>query len=198
MESPYDEARPVIYSIAEDPGSMVILRLNSSISIQNALSRIEPVLKKYNPGQVFEYNFVDNDYAKKFETESRAGKLANVFAVLAVIISCLGLFGLTSFVAEQRKKEICVRKVLGASVFHVWNLLSKEFVMLVLVSLLIATPVAYFLMHSWLLIYNYRTDISWWIFVAAGVSALLITLLTVSFQSIKAAMANPVKSLRTA
>ena len=197
MESPYNAARPVIYSIADEPGAMAILRLNQSTSIPNALSKIEPVFKKYNPGQIFEYNFVDNDYAKKFDTESRAGKLANVFAVLAVIISCMGLFGLTSFVAEQRKKEIGVRKVLGASVFDVWNLLSKEFVMLVLVSLLISTPIAYYFMHNWLLNYTYRTNLSWWIFGAAGLCALLITLITVSFQSVKAALANPVKSLRT-
>ncbi len=197
MESPYDDARPVIYGIADGPGNMAILRLNSSISTQNALSKIEPVFKKYNPDQPFEFNFVDTDYAKKFDTEARAGKLANVFAVLAIIISCLGLFGLTSFVAEQRKKEIGVRKVLGASVFNVWNLLSKEFIMLVMISFFIAFPLSYYFMHNWLEHYNYRTTISGWIFIAAGAGALLITFMTVSFQAIKAAIANPVESLRS-
>jgi putative ABC transport system permease protein len=120
-----------------------------------------------------------------------------VFAVLAIFISCLGLFGLASFVAEQRTKEIGVRKVLGASVFDLWQLLSRDFVILVFISLFIATPTVYYFMHNWLQNYQYRTNLSWWIFAATGVGALLITLLTVSFQSIKAAIANPVKSLRT-
>ena len=134
---------------------------------------------------------------KKFAAEERIGKLAGLFAGLAIIISCLGLFGLASFVAEQRTKEIGVRKVLGASVFNVWRLLSKDFVLLVLISLFIAAPTACYFMHNWLQNYQYRTEISWWIFAAAGTGALMITLLTVSFQAIKAAVANPVKSLRT-
>ena len=117
--------------------------------------------------------------------------------MLAIVISCLGLFGLTSFVAEQRKKEIGVRKVLGASVLSVWNLLSKDFIMLVAISFLIAVPLSYYFMHNWLQNYSYRTQLSWWIFIAAGVGAIVITLITVSFQAIKAAIANPVKSLRT-
>ena len=197
MESPYDEARPVIYGIADEPGNMAILRLSNAISANDALNKIKPVFEKYNPDQPFEYNFVDDDYAKKFDTEVKVGKLSNVFTILAVIISCLGLFGLTSFVAEQRKKEIGVRKVLGATVFNVWNLLSKEFIILIVISFLIAFPLSYYFMHSWLQHYNYRTVFSWWIFAAAGIGALLITLITVSFQSIKAAIANPVKSLRT-
>ena len=120
-----------------------------------------------------------------------------MFAILAIFISCLGLFGMASFMAEKRKKEIGVRKVLGASVFNLWRLLSKDFVMMVLIALLIATPLAYYLMHNWLQNYQYRTNLSWWIFAAAGVGALLITILTVSFQSIKTALTNPIKSLRT-
>jgi ABC-type antimicrobial peptide transport system permease subunit len=119
------------------------------------------------------------------------------FAVLAIFISCLGLFGLASFVAEQRTKEIGVRKILGASVFSLWQLLSKEFVLLVFISLLFAAPTAWYFMNKWLLNYDYHTKMSWWIFAAAGSGALVITILTVSFQSIKAAIANPVKSLRT-
>jgi putative ABC transport system permease protein len=125
------------------------------------------------------------------------GNLATVFAVLAVFISCLGLFGMASFIAEQRIKEIGVRKVLGATVFNLWHLLSTDFVLLVAISLIIATPVAYYFMHNWLQSYAYRTEISWWIFALTGLGAMLITLATVSYQSIKAALANPVKSLKT-
>jgi len=117
--------------------------------------------------------------------------------LLAIFISCLGLFGMASFIAEQRTKEIGVRKVLGASVFNVWQLLSKDFIMLVIIAILIAIPMSYYFMHGWLQNYTYRTDLSWWIFTAAAIGALIITLLTVSFQAIKAAIANPVKSLRT-
>ena len=133
------------------------------------MSKIEAVFKKFNPDQPFEYQFVDEEYAKKFGNEERIGKLAGFFAILAIIISCLGLFGLTSFVAEQRKKEIGVRKVLGASVFSVWNLLSKDFIGLVSVSFLIAVPVAWYAMHKWLQDYTYRINISWGIFLLAGI-----------------------------
>ncbi len=197
IESPYDEARPLIYPLSTEAGNMVILKFNPLISTKDAINKIEPVFKKYNTEQPFEYSFVDDDYAKKFGDEERIGKLASFFAMLAILISCLGLFGLTSFVAEQRKKEIGVRKVLGASVFNVWNLLSKDFVMLVVIAFFIAVPLSYYFMHSWLQNYTYRTQLSWWIFIAAGAGALLITLFTVSFQAIKAGVANPVKSLRT-
>jgi ABC-type antimicrobial peptide transport system permease subunit len=165
--------------------------------MHDALAKIETVFKKYNPEQPFIYKFNDEEYAKKFGDEERIGKLAGFFAALAIFISCLGLFGMASFMAEQRVKEIGVRKVLGASVFNLWGLLSKDFVSMVLISFLIATPVAYYFMHNWLQNYQYRTNLSWWIFAVTGVGAVLITLLTVSFQSIKAAIANPVKSLRT-
>ena len=137
------------------------------------------------------------EYAKKFSNEERIGNLARFFAILAIFISCLGLFGLSSFVAEQRTKEIGVRKVLGATVFNLWKMLSKDFVALVIVSCLIAIPIAWYFLNRWLQNYNYRTQISWWIFAAAGAGALVITLLTVSFQAIKAAIANPVEALRS-
>jgi ABC-type antimicrobial peptide transport system permease subunit len=197
INSPYDEANPVMNVLSNEPGNMVLLKLNPSVSAKDAVSKITTVFKKFNPDQPFEYNFIDDEYAKKFGDEERVGKLAGIFAMLAVFISCLGLFGLTSFVAEQRQKEIGVRKVLGASVFNVWNLLSKDFVALVTISFLAAFPLSYYFMHSWLQNYSYRTELSWWIFPAAGIGALLITILVVSFQAIKAAVANPVKSLRT-
>ncbi len=197
IESPYDEPRPVIYNLSNGPGNVVIIKIDAAATAKDALAGIETVFKKYNTEQPFEYQFVDEDYANKFADEERLGRLASFFAMLAIAISCLGLFGLTSFVAEQRKKEIGVRKVLGASLFNVWNLLSKDFIALVIISFLIAIPASYYLMHNWLQNYQYRTQISWWIFVVAGLSAILITLFTVSFQAIKAAVANPVKSLRT-
>jgi hypothetical protein len=196
MESPYDAPKPVIYGLLNDPG-MVLLRLNPAISAKKALVKIEPVFKKFDTGAPFEYSFVDEDYAKKFSDEERIGNLAGFFAVLAIAISCLGLFGLVSFVAEQRLKEISVRKVLGASVFNVWNLLSKDFVMLVLISFLIAVPIAYYLANKWLQGYTYHTGLSWWIFAVAGAGSVTITVGVVSLQAIKAAVANPVISLRS-
>jgi ABC-type antimicrobial peptide transport system permease subunit len=197
MISPYDEAKPVMYTLSTDAGNLAMIKINPAVSTKDALAKMEPIFRKYNPQQPFEYKFADEEYAKKFNNEERVGSLASFFAILAIVISCLGLFGLTSFVAEQRKKEIGVRKVLGASVFSVWNLLSKDFVTLVIISILISVPLAYYFMFNWLQNYSYRTEISAWIFILAGCSAVVITLLTVSYQSLKAALANPVTSLRT-
>ncbi len=165
--------------------------------MQEALIKIESVFKTYNPGSPFEYKFVNDEYARKFSDEQRIGSLAAFFAVLAIFISCLGLFGLASFVAEQRTKEIGLRKVLGATVLNIWKMLSKDFITLVAISCLIAIPIAWHFLAQWLQRYQYRTEISWWIFAAACAGALIITLLTVSFQAIKAAITNPVKSIRT-
>ena len=197
IESPYNEARPVVYKLMTNPGNVALLKLHPSVSAKDAVAKIEQVFKKFNPDQPFDYMFIDDDYAAKFGNEERVGKLAGIFAILAVVISCLGLFGLTSFVAEQRKKEIGVRKVLGASVFNVWNLLSKDFIQLVAISFLLAFPLSYYFMHAWLNNYSYRTTLAWWIFAAAAIGCLLITVIVVSTQAIKAAVANPVKSLRT-
>ena len=197
VESPYATVRPTLFHLSTYTGNLVIARINPASATAPALKTVESVFKKYNPEQPFEYQFVDEAYAQKFGNEQRIGKLASFFAVLAILISCLGLFGMASFVAEQRTKEIGVRKVLGASVFNLWSLLSKDFVLLVLLSCALAGPVAWYFLHEWLLKYEYRTEISWWIFAAATIGSLFITLITVSFQSIKAALMNPVKSLRT-
>jgi ABC-type antimicrobial peptide transport system permease subunit len=173
------------------------LRLNDKIPVNSALEKIAAVFKKYDPEVPFRYQFVDEEYARKFTAEEKIGNLAGFFAVFAIFISCLGLFGLSSYVAEQRTKEIGVRKVLGASVMNVWQLLSKEFVVLTLISFFIAIPVAWYFMSNWLQNYVYRTDMSWWIFVITAIGSLIITLLTISFQAIKAGLMNPVKSLRT-
>jgi ABC-type antimicrobial peptide transport system permease subunit len=197
MTSPYDPAKQTIFYLDNSDFDNIIIRINPKISGHDAISKIAAVFKTYSPAVPLSYNFVDDDYAKKFNSEERIGDLATVFAALAIFISCLGLFGMASFMTEQRVKEIGVRKVLGASVFKLWQLLSNQFVKLVLISLLIAIPAAYYFMHNWLQNYQYRTELSWWIFAAAGTGSLLITLLTVSFQAVKAAIANPVKSLRT-
>jgi len=196
-ESPYEPVRPSLYRLGDaESGSIINVRVNPAKSATVALAEIEKVFKKYSPQQPFEYRFVDEEYGKKFGDEQRIGKLASFFAILAIFISCLGLFGMASFMAERRTKEIGVRKVLGASVFNLWGLLSKDFVVLVLISLLIASPLAWYLMKGWLDHYSYRSGIAWWIFAVAGGGILVITLLTVSFQSIKAALMNPVNSLK--
>ncbi|HEX3025295.1 MAG TPA: FtsX-like permease family protein, partial [Chitinophagaceae bacterium] len=150
-----------------------------------------------NPGYPFDYEFTDDTFKQFFKAETLIGKLAGIFATLAIIISCLGLFGLASFTAERRTKEIGVRKVLGASVSIITGLLSKDFLKPVLLSVVIAFPVSWWLMFNWLKDYEYKTIIHWWVFAVAGLLVILIALFTVSFQSIKAAIANPVKSLRT-
>ena len=197
MESPYEPVRRTIFMINNGSGNVVTFRINPNKPATKALSQIETVFKKYAPAVPFDYKFVDQEYAKKFGDEERIGKLASFFAILAIFISCLGLFGLASFMAEQRTKEIGVRKVLGASVFNLWGLLSKDFVFLVFIAFGIATPIAYYLLSDWLHTYQYHTELSWWIFAASGTGALIVTLLTVSFQSLKAAWMNPVKSLRS-
>ena len=197
VESPYEPARASLFHISKDESSVILIKLNPASSSREALGKIESMFKKYSPDAPFEYKFVDEEYARKFGDEERIGKLASSFAALAIFISCLGIFGLASFVAEQKAKEIGVRKVMGASVFTLWKMLSKDFVVLVTISLLIAIPSSFYFMNNWLLKYEYRTDIAWWVFAVAGMGALLITLATVSYQAIKAALANPVNSLRT-
>jgi len=198
QESPFFPVRPSLYHIRgyDDLGNLLI-RLNPDRSVTQSISLIENVWKKHIKEAPFGYTFVDEAFGDKFRSEERIGKLSSWFAVLAIFISCLGLFGMASFVAEQRTKEIGIRKVLGASVANLWRLLSGEFVLLVLLSCIIAVPIAWYYLNSWLANYDYRISISWVVFVLAAVAALLITLATVSWQAIRAALANPVKSLRT-
>ncbi len=199
MESPYEPIRPAVFYLKGHNGDVdwINIRIAPNASASEALPKIEAVFKRIIPAAPFDYKFVDDEYARKFSSEERIGKLAGVFTGLAILISCLGLFGLASYVAEQRTKEIGVRKVLGASVGSLWRLLSKDFVFLVLIALLIATPLAGYFMDGWLQKYTYRTELSWWVFAAAGAGALVITLLTVSFQAVKAALMNPVEALRS-
>jgi putative ABC transport system permease protein len=195
--SPFDHVKPSLFTIDALSAMTINLRIASEVTISTALAKMETIFKKHNPEAPFEFKFVDEVYAAKFANEVKIGKLAGLFATLAIFISCLGLFGLASFVAEQRTKEIGVRKVLGATVLNVWKLLSKDFVVLVIVALFIATPVAWYFMNGWLENYRYRITVSWWIFGLTGCGALILTLVMISYQAIKAALTNPVKTLRT-
>jgi putative ABC transport system permease protein len=198
QESPFYPVRPTLYHLGEYQSmTNLIIKLNPQKNVKQQLSAIEQVFKKYTPGVPFSYKFVDELFEGKFQAEERVGKLASYFAVLAIFISCLGLFGMASFVAEQRVKEIGIRKVLGASLGNLWRLLSTEFFVLVILSCVIATPIAGYYLKSWLSNYDYRITIGWEVFVLAAGVALVITLLTVSFQTIKAAITNPIKSLRS-
>ncbi|WP_343673116.1 ABC transporter permease [Chitinophaga sp.] len=194
--SPYYPVQPAIF-LGDGGHSVFLISIKPGTPIRRALAAMEPVFKQFNPASPFIYTFVDKEFQKKFNTEARIGNLATVFSCLAILISCLGLFGLASFVAEQRTKEIGIRKVLGARVTGLWALLSADFIKLVALSMLIAMPLAYYCMSQWLQNYVLHTSLSAWIFVIAGVGLLLVTLATVSFQAVRAALMNPVKSLRT-
>src|SRR5579863_1588169 len=197
MESPYENPFPAMYYLAPYTMSYVTIKLNTRIGAREAIGKIAPVVAKFSPAEPFDYHFVDVDYDAKFRDELRIGTLAGFFTALAILISCLGLFGLASFVAEQRIHEIGVRKVLGASICTLWRLQSREFLLLVGLSCLVAIPIAWSVLHGWLQQFQYRTGVSWWIFGLAAAGALVITLVTVSWQAIAAARTNPVKSLRS-
>ncbi|HXO73955.1 MAG TPA: FtsX-like permease family protein, partial [Puia sp.] len=194
--SPYEDTPPAIF-LGYGYTDAITMRLNPGRSVHASLDALAPVFKKYNPNAPFVFQFMDEEYDHKFEAEERIGNLASVFTSLAIFISCLGLFGLASFVAEQRTKEIGVRKVLGARIITLWSLLSKDFFKLVVISIFISMPISYLLMNKWLQNYPHHTGLTWWIFTLAGAGTLLVTLLTVSYQSLKAATMNPVKSLRS-
>ncbi len=197
MTSPYSPVKQAIYILNYENVNWINLKLSTNKSASESLSIVESIFKKHIPSAPFDYKFVDQEYAKKFDAEERIGKLASVFAILAILISCLGLFGLASFVAEQRTKEIGIRKVLGASVATLWRMLSKDFIVLVLLACVVSVPVTYYVLNDWLHGYEYHTEISWWIFVLAGMGAIVITLFTVSFQAIRAALMSPVNSLKS-
>jgi ABC-type antimicrobial peptide transport system permease subunit len=196
MGSPYDFSKPTIFYISDEP-NFVNIRVHANANIADALQEIETICKQFAPMYPFEFKFADDEYARKFGEEERIGKLAGSFAGLAIFISCLGLFGIASFMAEQRTKEIGIRKILGASVLNLWGFLSKEFVVLVLISLMVAVPASYVVMSRWLQNFTYHTDIPALTITSACIGAIITTLLTVSFQILKTAISNPVKSLRS-
>jgi putative ABC transport system permease protein len=198
MESPYEPVHQVIYYLPRRADThFLIARLQPGWPVSESLARIRSVFQKYVLSAPFEYKFVDEEYNKKFVAEERTGKLAGFFAVLAIFISCLGVFGMASFMAEQRTKEIGIRKILGATAVQVWGLLSKDFLALLGIALCIALPGTDYFMSRWLRQYPYHSGIPWWVFAGTALGALLITLATVSLQSVKAAVANPVRSLRS-
>lgn len=199
MESPYAPAEPTIFFVKGLNGtpSWINIRINPSFSASEALPKIQSVFTKIIPSAPFEYKFADEEYAIKFGNEERIARLAGIFATLAIVISSLGLLGLAAFVAERRTKEIGIRKVLGATVAGLWSMISREFVKLVAISCMVATPIAFYLFQQWLQNFEYRTTISPWLFVLTCLMVVAFTLVTVSYQSIKAALMNPVKSLRS-
>ena len=196
-QSPYEKVQQLAVMGPKSWFNVIHFKLNPANSTQRDLQLAENIFKKYNPQYPFDYKFVDESYALKFHEEKRKATLAGLFAALTIFISCLGLFGLATYMAENRIKEIGVRKVLGASIFGITSLLSKDFLLLVIVSLVIASPIAWWAMSVWLKDYSYHVSIEWWVFVLAGVLSVLIALVSVSYQSIRAAISNPAKSLRT-
>ena len=197
FNSPFQKIEPMVIEGAKGWFNMVHIKLNRQQTIGEDLASIGAIFKKYNPNYPFEYQFVDEAYSQKFTDEQRIEKLASLFTLLTILISCLGLFGLASYMAQNRIKEIGVRKVLGASVSGITTLLSKDFLKLVGISLIIAIPISWYTMNQWLKDFAFRIELSWWIFGLAGLIALMIAFVTVSYQAIKAAKSNPVKSLRT-
>lgn len=197
LRSPYEPTEPMFIAGANGWFNVIHVKMSRTKSMAENISAMSAIFKKYNPDYEFNYRFVDEEYAKKFDSEKRAGSLATVFSILTIVISCLGLFGLASYMAENRLKEIGVRKVLGASVAGITKLLSTEFLKLVGISFLIAAPIGFWAMYTWLQKFPYRTELSWWIFGLAGLLALFIAILTVGFQALRAANTNPVKTLRS-
>jgi len=196
FHSMHTQIGPIIFRSGEHEQGPILIRTQPGKS-REAVASIERLCKQLNPAFPPSYHFVDEQYQKLYQNEQIINKLSDVFAFLAVFISCLGLLGLAMFTAEQRIKEIGIRKVLGASIRSLFALLSREFVMLVTIALFIATPVTWYVMDKWLHSFQYYAPLNWWVFAIAGVLTILIALATVSFQAIKAALVNPVKSLRS-
>ncbi|NGM66428.1 ABC transporter permease [Sphingobacterium sp. SGR-19] len=195
-DSPYEDIAPMAIFPSKNWMLNMVIRTSERYSMQKNLQTMETIIKKFNPAYPFSYSFVDEEYAKKFHDQRQMASLSFIFSMLAIAISCLGLFGLASYIAETRTKEIGIRKVLGASVWGISGMLSKDFVKLMILAILLASPIAWWVMNKWLEDFSYRIAISWWVFVAAGAAAIAIALFTVSTQAIKAARANPVDSLR--
>ncbi|WP_343524254.1 ABC transporter permease [Pedobacter sp.] len=195
-DSPYKSNNPMVVFFDQKQTGNITMRLNENNSIQRNIETISRITKALNPAYPLEINFLNNIYAEKYNVEKTLGILSNLFGGLAIFVSCLGLFGLVAYNAEQRTKEFGVRKVLGASLFNLMHLLSFSFVKMILVSIVIAIPLSYFLMNKWLMKFEFHTNISWWIMPLAGLGTLLIALITVSFQAYKTAHANPVNALK--
>ena len=197
MASPYTPVEPMTLLFSPGWSSTITVRLNQTPDIQGAIAKVEEVFKKHNPNYPFEYRFVDADFERKFATINLISRLAGIFAGLAIVITCLGLLGLAAFTAEQRTKEVGIRKVLGASVASIVVLISKDFSRLVLFAFLVSAPIGWWALSKFLERYPYRVEISWWILLSAGVIAFVLAILIVSTQALRAAISNPVNSLRS-
>ncbi|MCF3107469.1 ABC transporter permease [Niabella sp. CC-SYL272] len=197
MLSPFAPPDPTMFAISPRPNDVLLYKLAPGIGTTKAIEQLNTIFSRYSPAFPYEYQFEDENYAGKFRIELLIGKLSGIFAALAIFISCLGLFGLAAYIAELRTKEVGIRKVLGASVLQIWVLLSRDFIVLVLISCLLAAPVAYYFLNGWLQKYQYRVNIGLWIFLVAAMLAVVITVITISAQAMKAAIANPVKALRS-
>ncbi len=197
LDSPYQKIEPLVIQGADGWFDVINMKLNTDRSTRENLTMIEAILKKYNPEYPFQYQFVDRAYAQKFEDQQRIGKIASAFTLLTVLISCLGLFGLASYMAENRTKEIGIRKVLGATVGNITTLLTTQFMKLVAISFVIGAPISWYFMSNWLEGFAYRVTIAWWVFPLSGILAMGIAMVTISFQAIKAAVADPTNSLKT-
>jgi putative ABC transport system permease protein len=199
LGSPFEPVLPMLFTFQEkgSTASVIVYRLSPAVKTADAIAVLTKKFEHHSPAFPFVYQFVDEEYATKFKLESLVATLAGIFSGLAIFISCLGLFGLAAYTAEQRIKEIGIRKVVGASVGQLWLLICKDFLMLIIISCIIASPVAFYFLQNWLQKYDYRISIGADVFILAAIAALLITIVTISFQAIKAATANPVKNLRT-
>jgi putative ABC transport system permease protein len=197
FDSPYKDAKPTVFFMRLADAPFITLKLAGNLSASEAINRVEKVIKNFDAGARLNIKFADSELESKFWREKMMLEMISVFTAIAIFICCLGLFGLVTFMAEQRTKEIGIRKVLGASVAGITGLLAKDFLKLVAIAILIASPIAYFFMNKWLQDFAYRIDIQWWMFAAAGAVAIAIAFLTVSFQSVRAALANPARSLKS-
>ncbi|MGN6530322.1 MAG: ABC transporter permease, partial [Ginsengibacter sp.] len=197
FESLHQRILPIVLFESNVPDGYRKISVKVSGNVTVALAQIESTWKKFLPEIPYQYNFLDDNYSKLYESERRQGSIFTVFSCIAIFIACLGLFGLSAFTIIQRFKEIGIRKVLGASTGSIVQLISKDFLLLVLIGAFIAFPIAWYAMNRWLADFAYRINIGWWVFVLAGFIALIIAFATISIQAIKAALSNPVKSLRT-
>jgi ABC-type antimicrobial peptide transport system permease subunit len=199
LGSPFEPVLPMLFTFQEkgSTASVIVYRLSPSVETADAVAALTKKFEQYSPAFPYVYQFADEEYAAKFKLESLVATLAGIFSGLAIFISCLGLFGLAAYTAEQRIKEIGIRKVVGASVAQLWLLICKDFLVLIIISCIIASPVAFYFLQNWLQKYDYHISIGADVFLLAAIAALVITIVTISFQAIKAATANPVKNLRT-
>ncbi len=197
MESPFAQAAPIIFIMNYDNVTDITIKLNPALTPHQALGKVEEIFKRYNPGAPFDYRFINDEFNNKFKAEEKVGRLTLFFAILAIIISCMGIFGLATFIAEQRTKEIGIRKVLGASVLELWASISREFLLLTIISFIVAAPLVWLFIRYWLNGYEYRMQVSAWTLLLIAFLTLMITLCTISYQALKAAMTNPSKSLKT-